>query len=108
MVTDFLGNEIKPGDYFAYPLTAGRSANMAIFQFVQANASGTYKARPVERSYSYSSSTRYKKWEWNADEATGRWRDLTPEERAKVDAKTSTLHFLEKRAVLLKDFKEEQ
>lgn len=105
MVTDFLGNAIEPGDYFAYPLTVGRSANMAIFQFVAENASGTYKARPVERSYG-NSPMKYKVWVWDVITRSGHYRDMTPEERAKVDAKTSTLHFLEKRAVLLKDYKE--
>jgi hypothetical protein len=103
MTKDFLGNEIKPGDYFAYPLTIGRSAQMALFQYVQENASGTHKARPIMRSYGYNSPNKYRVFDYKDDGSYG-YRDMTAEERAKVDGKTSTLHFLDQRAVLLKDY----
>ena len=98
MIKDFLGSEVKMDDYFAYPLTIGRSANMAIFQFKGLNKSGNVKARPVKRAYGMY--TKYKKW------IGSNWVEMTDAEKAKADEKTSTLTMFSQRALLLKDFKE--
>lgn len=102
MIKDFLGTEVKMDDYFAYPLTIGRSANMAIFQFKGLNKSGNVKARPVKRAYGGSHLFKYRKWDKNKRD----YVDMTEGERAKVDAKLSTLMLFSQRALLLKDFKE--
>ena len=109
-VTDFLGNKLEINDYFAYALTLGRSAQQAIFQYKGKNPSGTYKARPVSRSYERNE---YKVWitnksdpRWVGGKEWGCYVDMTDVERAKVDAKTSTLHCVPERAVKLFDFKE--
>lgn len=99
MIKDFLGAEVKMDDYFAYPLTIGRSANMAIFQFKGLNKSGNVKARPIKRAYN-NDFTKYKKWSGFS------WVEMTEAEKAKVDAKLSTLTMFSERALLLKDFKE--
>ncbi len=99
MIKDFLGNEVKEGDYFAYPLVVGRSANMAIFQFSGLNKSGNVKARPVKRAYG-NDFFKYKKY------VDSNLVDMTESEKAKVDQKTSTLMMFSERALLLKDFKE--
>ena len=101
-VTDFLGNLIEIDDYFAYPLTLGRSATQAIYQFKGITPSGAYRARPIKRSYE--SCQDYKIWDSNIS----KYRDITAEERAKLDSKTSILHFLNKRAVKLVNFKEQE
>jgi len=110
-VTDFLGNKLEVDDYFAYALTLGRSAQQAIFQYKGKNPSGTYKARPVSRSYERND---YKVWINDASdprwvEGTTRsscYVDMTDAERAKARAKTSTLNCVPARAVKLFDFKE--
>lgn len=98
MIKDFLGAEVKMDDYFAYPLLAGRSANMAIFQFKGLNKSGNVKARPIKRSYGDFSKNN--KW----DKVSGKWVPMTDDE--KLNCKLSTLTLFDKRALLLKDFKE--
>ena len=100
MIKDFLGFEVKMDDYFAYPLTIGRSANMAIFQFKGLNKNGNVKARPVKRAYNNNDLFKYKKWNGSV------WVEMTHDEKAKVDAKLSTLTMFSERALFLKDFKE--
>lgn len=99
---DFLGNVISIDDYFAYPLTVGRSAAMAVYQFKGFNPSGSAKARQLSHSYGRSQEHRYKTW---CSKEHG-LRDMTEDERQKVDSKTSTLHHMESRAVKLDNFKE--
>jgi hypothetical protein len=99
-VKDFLGNLIEIDDYFAYPLTVGRSATQAIYQFKGITPSGSYRARPVKRSSE--SHQDYQIWDSNIR----KYRDMTVEERAKVDSKTSILHYLNRRAVKLANFKD--
>ena len=92
---DFIGQEVNIGDYFAYPLTIGRSAAMAVYRLVKINESGTVGANKIDATYSIAP--------WRYDEGESRWRDMTPEERAKVDSKISTLKFLNKRAIKLNE-----
>jgi hypothetical protein len=101
MIKDFLGHEVNLDDYFAYPLTIGRSANMAIFQFKDLNKNGNVKALPIKRSYK-NDLFRYKKWIGSA------LVELTEAEKIKVDSKLSTLTHFSRRAILLKDFKIEK
>jgi hypothetical protein len=103
-VRDFLGNVVNVDDYFAYPLTVGRSAAMAVYQFKGVNESGSVKAKPINHSYGYNKEYRYKTW----CRKEGGYRDMTEAERKKVDSKTSTLHFMNKRAIKLENFKEQQ
>ena len=101
IVKDFLGNEINIDDYFAYPLIIGRSANMAVFQFKGTTPSGKYRGRPVKRAYdTWNAPLKYQIWKG------GEYRDMTVEERAAADAKTTTLNLLHERAILLTNFKE--
>lgn len=101
MIKDFIGQDVVVGDYFAYPLIVGRSASMAIYQLMDVDEKGV-KARKLNESYGFNGSWKYKKWDGNGNEH----RDMTEEERAKVDAKTSRLSMFHERAILLKDYKE--
>lgn len=101
---DFLGNMINVDDYFAYPLTVGRSAAMAVYQFKGLYESGSVKARQIDHSYGSNKEYRYKTW----CRKEGGYRDMTEAERLKVDSKTSTLHFMGKRAIKLDNYKEQQ
>jgi len=109
---DFLGNEVKQGDYFAYPLIIGRSANMAIFQF-DCVKDGKVKAKPMERAYGGdSTSNKFKVWERvfndKGEYVSGAYRDMTPKERAheedKINRRRSTLQMFSERALLLPNF----
>lgn len=100
---DFLGNEINVDDYFAYPLTVGRSAAMAVYQFKGLHESGSAKARQIHHPY-INEEYRYKTW----CRKEGGYRDMTEAERLKVDSKTSKLHCMESRAIKLDNYKEQQ
>lgn len=116
-----LGQEVNVNDYFAYPLVAGRSANMAIYQFKEETVDGKVKAKPIERTYGnhYIDSInkelnlpyRYLKWEWSAEpDVRGKCVEMTQKEKDKVDFKLenrrSTLQKFSERAIKLKDFNE--
>lgn len=102
---DFLGNEINVDDYFAYPLTVGRSAVMAVYQFKGLYESGSAKARQVDHSWRGNNKEyRYKTW----CRKEGGFRDMTEAERLKVDSKTSKLNYMESRAIKLDNYKEQQ
>jgi len=116
---DMLGNEVKEGDYFAYPLVSGRSANMAIYQFKEVTIEDRVKARPVERTYGdrdniihkdFNLPLKYLKWSYVLPSYEGKYSPMTQEERDKVDLKRankrSTLQMFSERAILLKDFNE--
>jgi hypothetical protein len=101
---DFLGNVVNIDDYFAYPLTIGRSAAMAVYQFKGLNDSGSAKARQIDHSSGRNKEYRYKRW----CSKEGGYRDMTEAERLKVNSKTSTLHYMEVRAIKLDNYKEQQ
>jgi hypothetical protein len=105
MIKDFIGQDVVVGDYFAYPLIVGRSASMALYQLVSIGEAGKVKARKLNESYGFNNSWRYLTW---TQLPTGEWDhvQMTDKQRAKVDAKTSTLNMFHERAILLKDYKE--
>lgn len=103
-VKDFLGNVINVDDYFAYPLTVNRSAAMAVYQFKGFHPSGAAKARQLNHSYGRNQDYKYKIY----CRKEGGYRDMTEDERQKVDSKTSILHHMQSRAVKLDSFKEQQ
>jgi hypothetical protein len=110
---DMLGQEVNVGDYFAYPLVAGRSANMAIYQFKEETVDGKVKAKPITRTYGneyfnqvLNLPSKYCKWVHDK----GEFQPMTQKERDKVDFreenKRSTLLMFTDRAIKLKDFNE--
>lgn len=100
---DFLGREVNPGDYFAYPLIVGRSASMGLYQMVavvegkdiwsSTNVTLKVKARKINASYGFNNEWKYKKWDSDAG-----YVDMTEAEKAKVAAKLSTLSLFSERA----------
>jgi hypothetical protein len=97
---DFLGREVSPGEYFAYPLTSGRSAMMALYQYVSDDGTNV-KAHKVEDSYSHDSwrnDNKYKKWVYDGVTGQGMYINMSDAERAKVDGKVSRLGFFSARA----------
>lgn len=90
---DFLGRDVAPGDYFAYPLTIGRSACMALYQFVEVNEAGNVKAKKIDSSYisSWETKHKYLKFAYDAVSDTGKYVEVSPKQRAAIDAKLSTL-----------------
>jgi hypothetical protein len=49
---DFLGQDVQVNEYFAYPLTVGRSACMALYKLVGVLEDGVkVKAIKIESSY---------------------------------------------------------
>lgn len=102
---DLLGREVQVGNYICYALTAGRSANLAVYQ-VKEILEDKIKALKVDESYDYGNSlysfddgrkVLYKHTKWNLKE--GR-TEMTPEEKYKVDNKTSTLSMPERIFIL--------
>jgi len=113
---DMLGNEVKEGDYFAYPLVSGRSANMAIYQFKEV-VNDKVRAKPIERVYGHYHDgihpTLNIPWKYVDYEVVN--NNYTPVEmtqaaKGKVDLKRankrSTLQMFSERAILLKNFNE--
>ena len=98
MIKDFLGRECEVGDYFAYPLTVGRSASMALYQLIEIKPNGGVKAHKINASYGFNADTRYKNFIWDKVQSTGEWVDMTEAEKAKVDGKLSSLSMFTKRA----------
>lgn len=90
---DFLGRDVAPGDYFAYPLTIGRSACMALYQFVEVNEAGNVKAKKIDESYVslWKTENKYKKFSYDEDTGLGKMVEVSPKQRAAIDAKLSTL-----------------
>jgi len=115
---DMLNNEVLEGEYFAYPLVSGRSANMAIFQFKEVVGSRV-KARPVERAYGdygnnihkgFNLPIKYLNWKYDPVTGKGEYSEMTQAEKDNVDLKAankrSTLQMFSERAILLRDFNE--
>ena len=94
---DLLGRKVEVGNYIAYALICGRSANLAIY-LVKEVFDYKIKAVKVNESYGYGKNvilldsgieigSRYVTW----DTESKKWREMTPEEKFKVDNKTTTL-----------------
>lgn len=98
MIKDFLGRDCDVGDYFAYPLTVGRSASMALYQLKEIKADGGVKAHKINESYGFNACTRYKNFIWDEVTREGEWVDMTAAEKAKVDGKLSNLSMFTERA----------
>lgn len=98
MIKDFMGRECQVGDYFAYPLTVGRSASMALYQLKEIRPNGSVKAHKMNESYGFNAANRYKKFVWDDLTNTGGYVDMTEAEKAKVDSKTSSLSMFTERA----------
>ena len=97
MIKDFLGREVLVDNYFAYPLSAGRSNCMALYQLKLILDDGRVKARKVVESGG-PSMYKYKNFEYDHVNNTGAYVDMTPEQRQAVDRKTSVLNNFETRA----------
>jgi hypothetical protein len=106
---DFIGNEVGPGDYFAYALTIGRSASLAVYQFVEVKND---KVRAIKKRESYGPKDGR---EWSQQQIKRKlvlqdgehvYVDRTPEEIEKELNKISTLGMFTERALLIKDFNE--
>jgi len=95
---DFINQDVQVGEYFAYPLTVGRSASMALYRLVSVLEDGVrVKACKVESTHTYMDSYKYKTYKKNGN-GDYEYRDMTQEERDKVDNKTSTLNEFSRRA----------
>lgn len=88
---DMWGKEAKVGDVFVHPLRRSSSLWMNKYEIVSIGiVSKIVTARCLNRD-----SWVYKKWDGN------NLRDLTAEERAKVDAKTVTISTFSSRSTIL-------
>jgi len=116
---DLIGREVQVGNYICYALTAGRSANLAVY-LVKEVTEDKIKAVKINESYgtgyynyivktvdcknapSKDISRKYAKWSANL----GGYIEMTEEEKYKVDNKTSTLSMPE-RIFILDNFSKE-
>ena len=103
---DLIGREVQVGNYICYALTAGRSANLAVYQ-VKEVTEDKIKAIKIDQSYGWSSGIytlpdgekipyKYSKW----DSKLGKHIEMSDEEKYKVDNKTSTLSMPERIFIL--------
>lgn len=99
-MNDMWGKEAKVGDVFVHPLRRSSSVWTNKYEVVSIEEAagrrpGKVKARCLNRD-----SWAYKVWD---DEGTGKWhhRDMTEEERTKVDAKTVTILTFSERSTIL-------
>ena len=106
---DLLGREVLVGNYICYALTAGRSANLAVYQ-VKEVLEDKIKAVKIESSYGKSKyevpvieggtyPRCYTMFEYKPG-GVSYHRKMTPEEKYKVDNKTSTLSMPERIFIL--------
>lgn len=111
---DMFYREIKPGDYIAYALLAGRSANQAVYRVVEvgtnhirarklAESYGDLAGRPV--SGGPITPIRFVKWQYDATPAVKDFTPKTVEDYLKWESaqKVITLKLFE-RAIILTDF----
>jgi hypothetical protein len=111
---DMLGQEVGPGDYFAYALMVGRSANMAIYKFVEeVTKKKTYsdeietKVRAIKLHESYGAKAKDAgSWHFRVWDGVN-YRNMTPEEMHKAMNKTTVLGMFEARGLLLPGFNPE-
>lgn len=112
---DLLGREVQVGNYICYALTVGRSANLAVY-IVKEVLDDKIKAVKIDSSYGMNGREvpvieggkhprRYSVFEYNPGEIA-HFRKMTPEEKYKVDNKTSTLSMPE-RIFILDEFSPE-
>lgn len=104
---DLVGREVEVGQYICYALTAGRSANLAIYK-VKEVFDDKIKAIKIDSSYGHrgesiytldsGAKTLYKYAKW--DSKLRKTREMTEEEKFKVDNKTSTLSVPERVFIL--------
>ncbi len=106
---DLIGREVQVGNYIAYALTAGRSANLGIYK-VKEILEDKIKAIKIDESYGMWSvltketadnpskkiDRKYAKW----SSVVGGYIEMSKEEKQKVDNKTSTLSMSERIFVL--------
>ena len=105
---DLLGREVQVGHYICYALTAGRSANLAVYQ-VKEVLEDKIKACKITESYGSNWSLtlrtgrvvprRYCKFVYNPG-GDSYHEEMTEEEKFKVDNKTSTLSMPERIFIL--------
>lgn len=104
---DLLGRQVQVGQYICYALTAGRSANLAVYQ-VKEVLEDKIKAVKIDSSYGHygthlhtfasglTAPWKYAKW----DKKLQQHVIMTEEEKFKVDNKTSTLSMPERIFIL--------
>lgn len=101
---DLLGREVQVGQYICYALTVGRSANLAVYR-VKEVLEDKIKACKITESYGTSWNLtlrngkiiprKYCYFVYNPGEESY-FEEMTEEEKAKVDNKTSTLSMPER------------
>lgn len=105
---DLLNREIQPGNYICYALTAGRSANLAVY-LVKEVQEDFIKAVKIDSSYNFGyQNTLYEvasgaKVEWKYTKWCNKTFSriaMTDTEKEKVDNKTSTLKMPERVFIL--------
>lgn len=116
---DILKREIQVGQYIAYGLMVGRSANLAIYRVKEVTKDSIKGIKLIE-SYGvdqlentprdgYPAPWRHMKWVSKYDAlgyyilGSGEYIEMTPEEKFKVDNKTTTIRMSE-RAMILDGF----
>lgn len=76
-IKDFVGQDAKVGDYFAYALVVGRSASQAIYQLREILPEGKVRAHKIDESYGFNNTWKYKKCEYDKQLGEYRYRDMT-------------------------------
>jgi len=105
---DMIGREVEVGNYIAYGLVVGRSANLAIYK-VKEVFEDKIKAVKLESSYGRDRvvvdkngkeiSYRYANFVYNPDR-NSYYEEMSQEQKDKVDNKTSTLKMPERIFIL--------
>ena len=106
---DMIGREVEVGNYIAYGLVVGRSANLAIYK-VKEVSEYQIKAVKLESSYGRRDHTvvdkngkeilyRYANFVYNPDR-NSYYEEMSQEQKDKVDNKTSTLKMPERIFIL--------
>jgi len=106
---DMIGREVEVGNYIAYGLVVGRSANLAIYK-VKEILEDSIKAVKLQASYGHRDFyvkdvneknilARHAKFVYKPD-AESYFEEMTEEQKDKVDSKTSTLKMPERIFIL--------
>lgn len=109
---DLFNREIQVGNFIAYALTAGRSANLAIYE-VKEVFPGSVKAHKIEESYGYGGydvtladgkviPRKYAEFFYKSEKDHG-YKEMTQAQKDKVDNKVTTIS-MAKRAFILDNF----
>ncbi len=106
---DLLGREIQVGNYICYALTAGRSANLAVYQVKEVKNSFIKACKIVESCGSGNWTLtlkdgkqvprRYCNFIYKPD-AESYFEEMTQEDKDKVDSKVTTLRMPERVFIL--------